>query len=273
MEMGRQEDIRSQGRGKFTLPEDHTTAEPTASFGYRKVPAQEKVRWVLRHFDTVAAKYDFMNTLLSAGMHHLWKHTAVKIMGLKAGHRVIDVCGGTGDLSVLAAKRVGPSGQVILYDINRTMMERGRARVVNSSVDSPVRYVQGDAERISFRANVFDAAMVGFGVRNLTYMKKGFREMHRILKPGGKLMCLEFSLPTSPLLRWLYDLYSFSIMPALGQLLVGSRLAYTYLPESIRLFPSPVELSRLLEDLGFGQVAYRRLTNGIAVVHVGQKPS
>jgi demethylmenaquinone methyltransferase/2-methoxy-6-polyprenyl-1,4-benzoquinol methylase len=134
-----------------------------------------------------------------------------------------------------------------------------------------ITYVQGNAELISFSGQRFDVALVGFGIRNLTHMEEGFREIHRVLKPGGKLMCLEFSKPTAPLFRWLYDMYSFYIMPCLGELIVGSKQAYNYLPESIRLFPSPEELSAILENTGFSQVTYRKLTNGIAVIHLGMR--
>ncbi len=242
-----------------------------AHFGYTKVSEDEKVKWVLRHFNTVADKYDFMNTLLSFGIHHLWKRTAIKLLALRKGDMVIDVCGGTGDLSLLAAKAVGASGRVILYDMNRAMMEKGRPKIAKSPFSEAIFFVQGDAERISFPDCSFDAATVGFGIRNLTHLESGFREMHRILKPNGKLMCLEFSRPTAPLFRWLYDVYSFYIMPFLGQLIVGSKQAYTYLSESIRMFPLPAELSGLLESIGFSNVRYQRLTNGIAVVHLAAK--
>ena len=246
--------------------------EETADFGFQKVPVQEKVGRVREHFDTVARQYDMMNTLLSFGIHYLWKRTAVRLLRLRPGDRVLDVCGGTGDLSILALRKVGPSGQVILYDINRAMMVTGRGKSTNAGIRAKIQYVQGDAERIAFGENGFDAAMVGFGVRNLTHMEEGFLEMYRVLKPGGRIMCLEFSKPVSPLFRWLYDLYSFSIMPVIGFIFVGSRRAYTYLPESIRLFPSPEALAGLMREIGFSEVTYKRVTNGIATVHVGVKP-
>jgi len=248
-----------------------TDQEEMACFGYQRIPAAEKVKWVLRHFNSIAGKYDSMNTLLSFGLHHLWKRTAVRALGLKAGDRVIDVCGGTADLSILAAKAVGPDGRVILYDISRAMIEAGRPKVAKASSNGKVRYVLGNAEEISFANGQFDAAMVAFGIRNLTRMEKGLEEMFRVLKPGGKLLCLEFSRPTTPLFRWLYDLYSFQIMPLAGRIFAGSRQAYTYLPESIRLFPLPEELGAILKRVGFGGVTYRYLTNGIAVVYIGVK--
>ena len=249
-----------------------TGSDPeVAYFGYRRVSAGEKGRLVHQHFDTVARRYDLMNTLLSFGLHHLWKWTAVRLMGLKPGDRVIDVCGGTADLALLAARAVGERGQVVVYDINRAMMAAGLPKVVYSSLAPRIRFLQGDAERLACPDGCFDAAMVGFGIRNLTHPEVGFREMHRVLKTGGKLMCLEFSQPVTPWFRWLYDLYSFRIMPAVGKLLVGSWQAYTYLPESIRMFSQPEELGAMLEGLGFTQVGYRRLTNGVSVIHLGVK--
>jgi demethylmenaquinone methyltransferase/2-methoxy-6-polyprenyl-1,4-benzoquinol methylase len=243
----------------------------TAYFGYRKVLADEKVHLVQRHFDSIARKYDFMNTLLSFGLHRPWKRTAIKMLGLKSGDAVIDVCGGTADLAILAAEIVGPSGGVLLYDINRAMMTESLPKVARASLEGRIHYVQGDAERISLADGQFDAAMVGFGIRNLTRMERGFEEMHRILKPQGKLMCLEFSRPASTVFRFLYDFYSLYIMPTVGKMFTGSRQAYTYLPESIRMFPGPDELSAILERIGFRDVTYRRLTNGIAVIHMGVK--
>jgi demethylmenaquinone methyltransferase / 2-methoxy-6-polyprenyl-1,4-benzoquinol methylase len=245
--------------------------EQLTHFGYLQIPKDDKVQWVRRHFNSVAHKYDFMNTLLSFGTHYIWKQIAVRMMGLRPGDRVIDVCGGTADLALMAAADVGQEGEIVLFDINWAMMETGRPKVARSPFADNIQYVQGDAERIPLANNSFDGAMVGFGIRNLTNPENGFREMYRVLKPGGKFMCLEFSEPVTPWFRALYDFYSFYIMPALGQLLAGCSPAYTYLPESIRMFPGPQELARLLQDIGFRAVKFRRLTNGIAVIHVGVK--
>jgi demethylmenaquinone methyltransferase/2-methoxy-6-polyprenyl-1,4-benzoquinol methylase len=245
--------------------------EEVSFLGFRWIPAGEKGHRVLRHFNSIAGKYDFMNTILSFGLHYPWKRWAVETLGLKPGDRVIDVCGGTADLSILAGRLAGERGRVFLYDINRSMLEEARPKVSRASLNDRVRYVQGNAEWISFSQGLFDAALVGFGIRNLTHMERGLAEMHRVLKPGGKFMCLEFSLPISRWFRSLYDFYSFHLMPLAGKLLAGTREAYLYLPESIRKFPPPEELKRILGEIGFTRVAYRRLMNGIAVIYTGVK--
>jgi demethylmenaquinone methyltransferase / 2-methoxy-6-polyprenyl-1,4-benzoquinol methylase len=248
-------------------PEDQT-----AYFGYRQVPAAEKEPLVRRHFDTVAGKYDLMNTLLSFGLHHLWKRAAVRLMQLRPGDRVLDVCGGTADLALRAARAVGGAGRVVVYDINWAMMAAGWPKVAGSTLAPRIGYIQGDAERLSCPDASFDAAMVGFGIRNLTRPELGFQEMFRVLKPGGTMMCLEFSKPKTAWFRRLYDFYSFYVMPLIGKIMVGSWDAYTYLPESIRMFSQPEELSAVLMKIGFTRVTYRRLTDGIAVIYLGVKP-
>jgi demethylmenaquinone methyltransferase/2-methoxy-6-polyprenyl-1,4-benzoquinol methylase len=240
-------------------------------FDLKKNDDRNKSRKILGYFNSVARKYDIMNTLLSFGVHHIWKRIAVAMLGLKRGDRVLDLCGGTGDLSILAAGAVGPTGHVTLYDFSGAMINAGRFKKKNSSIRKRIQYIQGDVHQISFQDESFEAVMIGFGIRNVIDMKKGFREMHRILKPGGKMMCLEFSKPALPLFRLLYDFYSFYIIPFLGKAITGSRQAYTYLPKSIRAFPSPDELSGVLKNIGFSHTTYRRLTNGIAVIHIAKK--
>lgn len=246
--------------------------QQTAYFGYRQVSAAAKGRLVARHFDTVARKYDLMNTLLSFGLHHLWKRAAVRMMPLQPGDRVLDVCGGTADLALRAARAIGGAGRVVVYDINWAMMAAGWPKVAGSTLAPRIGYIQGDAELLSCPEASFDAAMVGFGIRNLTRPEAGFKEMFRVLKPGGTMMCLEFSRPKTAWFRRLYDWYSFYVMPAVGRIMVGSGEAYTYLPESIRMFSQPGELAAVLTAIGFTRVRYRRLTNGIAVIHLGVKP-
>ena len=249
--------------------DDHVQRTGQAAYGLKSYGEIEKVDAVIRHFNRVASKYDFMNSLLSFGIQHVWKRKAIRLLSLNSGDRVLDVCGGTGDLARLAASRIGPEGQVVIYDINRAMMGVGRRKLSESSLNKRIFWVHGNAENITFPEHSFNAAMVGFGIRNLTHLKKGFQEMHRVIKPGGKLLCLEFSKPANPAFRMVYDFYSFNIMPMLGQLIVGSAESYACLPETIRMFPLPGELAAILRNIGFHKVAYHRMTNSIAVAHVG----
>jgi demethylmenaquinone methyltransferase/2-methoxy-6-polyprenyl-1,4-benzoquinol methylase len=248
-------------------PEDHRSTY----FGFEQIPEEVKEDRVRQHFNSVASYYDFMNTILSFGIHYLWKQKAVRLLNVASGEWLLDLCGGTGDLALKAARAVGKSGGVVLYDINWDMMAAGRSRIQQSVWGKRIFYTQGNAEQIALMDSSVDSAMVGFGIRNVTHMEKGFAEMYRVLKPGGKMLCLEFSKPNNPVFRCLYDFYSFYIMPILGQVIAGSRKAYTHLPESIRMFPLPDELSALLMQIGFSEVRYWRLTNGIAVIHLAIK--
>jgi demethylmenaquinone methyltransferase/2-methoxy-6-polyprenyl-1,4-benzoquinol methylase len=259
------------GRKRREQLDDIVAGTGMARFGIRTFHENEKVQAVMGHFNRVAPKYDFMNSLLSLGIQHVWKRAAIRLLKIAPGEKILDVCGGTGDLSILAARRTGPRGRVVIYDINRAMIQAGRHKIDPFPALSHISYVQGDAEQISFPDQTFDATMVGFGIRNLTHLKRGFSEMHRVLKPGGRFLCLEFSRPTNPVFRSLYDFYSFNIMPLLGELIAGSAESYACLPETIRMFPLPDELSSLLEDIGFHQVSCSAMTNAIAVAHVGRK--
>ena len=242
-----------------------------ANFDSKTISIRKKSQLILGYFNSVARNYDMMNTLLSFGIHHNWKRIAVRMLGLNNGDRVLDVCGGTGDLAVLAAGAVGQTGRVTLYDFSSAMINAGRFKKNNSSIRKRIQYIQGDVQQISFQDGSFDAAMVGFGIRNVIDMKKGFKEMYRVLKSGGKMMCLEFSKPVSPFFCLLYDYYSFYIIPFLGKSITGSMQAYTHVPESIRTFPSPEELKDILKSIGFLHVTHRKLTNGIAVIHLAKK--
>jgi demethylmenaquinone methyltransferase/2-methoxy-6-polyprenyl-1,4-benzoquinol methylase len=251
--------------------DEYVTRTGQARFGIREFREEEKYKAVLRHFNRVAPKYDFMNTLLSFGIQYVWKRSAIRMLGIRPGEKILDVCGGTGDLAILAARRCGIQGRVVIYDINRAMIEAGRSKIDPFPELDHISYIQGDAEAIAFPDNTFDVAMVGFGIRNLTHLKRGFTEMHRVLKPGGRFLCLEFSRPINPVFRQLYDFYSFNIMPLLGELIVGSAESYACLPETIRMFPLPEELSAMLKDLGFRDVTYRSMTNAIAIAHMAHK--
>ena len=201
----------------------------------------------------------------------VWKNRAVCMLDLKPGDRVLDVSGGTGDLSVISCRSMGPLGRVVLYDINRAMIMAGREKRTNKAARRRIFYIQGDAERIAFPDNTFDAVMIGFAVRNITHMKQAFREMFRVLKPGGKFLCLEFSRPLCPWFRWLYDIYSFHVMPLLANVIAGNRTAYSCLPETIRWFLLPDELSDIFREVGLTHVRYKTFTSGIAAVHTAVK--
>lgn len=251
--------------------DERVKEEHRARFGSEELSEAEKAGRVRRHFDAVAGKYDLMNTLLSFGAHYWWKHRAIRMLGLNPGDRVLDVSGGTGDLSILSHRAVGPGGQVLLYDINWAMITAGRRKRTNVATRRCIHYVQGDAEKIAFGNNAFDAVMISFAVRNITHMKQAFREMVRVLKPDGKFLCLEFSRPRSRWFRRLYDFYSFKMMPVLGSAIARDKMAYSRLPETIRWFLLPEELSNIFREVGLKNVRYRLLTNGIAVVHRGAK--
>lgn len=253
-------------------PDPHRDAsEETVSYGFRQVSPAEKTRLVQEHFDRCAPTYDFGNTLLSLGLHYPWKRAAVAALGLGPGDRVLDLCGGTADLALHAARAVGAAGRVVLVDINRAMMELGRRKVVRAGRGAQVAFVQGDAEALGLPDASVDAAMVGFGIRNLNHPERGFREMHRVLRPGGRFLCLEFSQPPAAWFRFLYDLYSFTLMPLASRIIVGRQESYRYLAESIRLFPGAEELSQILRGIGFTRVSYRLLSHGIAAIHLGVK--
>jgi len=251
--------------------DDHVRQTGLARFGLKPYAEKEKAAAVRRHFDRVAPKYDFMNSLLSFGIQRVWKRAAIRLLALQPGDRILDLCGGTGDLAHLAASWTGSHGRAVICDINMAMMAAGRRTYAAHPLTRRVAWVQGDAEQIPFPEAAFDAAMVGFGIRNLTHLRQGFEEMHRVLKPGGKFLCLEFSRPTNAAFRALYDFYSFNIMPLLGQLIAGSADSYACLPETIRMFPLPDELASILAGCGFKKVAYHPMTNGMVVAHLAIK--
>ncbi len=253
------------------MDEKNEKGENKAFFGNILVPESERQSRVNEIFDSVAGRYDLMNDLMSLGTHRLWKRIVSEETGLRDGQSAIDVAGGTADISILMAKKVGRAGRVVVFDINREMLRCGRDKSIDRGFLGNIAFVQGNAEAISFADNTFHAATVGFGIRNVTRLEEAFREMARVTKPGGKVICLEFSRPRNPLLSRLYDMYSFSVIPRVGEAVTGNREAYTYLPESIRKFPPQEELKSIMEAVGLYRVRYKNLFNGIAAIHSGIK--
>lgn len=240
----------------------------TTHFGYESVDEREKARRVRGVFDSVASRYDLMNDLMSGGMHRLWKTYTVAVANVQEGQRVLDIAGGTGDLAMAFAKRVGARGQVVHTDINEAMLRTGRDRLVDAGVILPTTVC--DAEKLPFPDGYFDVVSVAFGLRNMTHKDAALREMARVLKEGGKLLVLEFSRVAKPLQK-AYDLYSFKVLPRLGQLVAGDAESYRYLAESIRMHPDQRELKSLMKINGFGHVDYHNMTAGVVALHVGIK--
>jgi demethylmenaquinone methyltransferase / 2-methoxy-6-polyprenyl-1,4-benzoquinol methylase len=243
----------------------------TTHFGYRDVQAEEKAGMVADVFHSVADKYDLMNDLMSLGVHRLWKRYTIEMSGVRHGQRVLDIAGGTGDLAAKFAEIVGDSGEVYLSDINSSMLEVGRSRLVDRGITGNVRYVQANAEVLPFPDNYFDCITIAFGLRNVTDKDKALRSMQRILKPGGRLLVLEFSKPTSEAFSKIYDLYSFQILPRVGSIVANDSESYRYLAESIRMHPDQDTLKGMMESAGLEQCDYFNLTGGIVALHRGFK--
>lgn len=234
--------------------------------------ASEKEQAVQEMFTAIAHRYDLNNSLLSLGLHHSWKRRAVKMSGAATGDIVLDLCTGTGDLAVLLARRVGPQGRVIGLDLNERMLEFGRRKIEKLGF-SNITLLAGNAESLQFCDRTFQAATVAFGIRNVTDIRTALREIYRVLKPGGRAVCLEFSRPVIGPLRKLYDFYSFTILPRIGRLISHDQTGvYNYLPASIRAFPDQERFKELFLEAGFSPVTYRDLTGGIVAIHVGMKP-
>ncbi|MBS0391596.1 MAG: bifunctional demethylmenaquinone methyltransferase/2-methoxy-6-polyprenyl-1,4-benzoquinol methylase UbiE [Proteobacteria bacterium] len=240
----------------------------TTHFGFETVDEKDKARHVRGVFDSVAPKYDLMNDLMSAGLHRAWKAYTVMVANLREGDQVLDIAGGTGDLSLAFAKKVGSTGQVVHTDINEAMLRVGRDRLIDKGVALPTLVC--DAEHLPFPDNHFDLVSVAFGLRNMTHKDAALREMCRVLKPRGRLLVLEFSRIAKPLSK-AYDWYSFSVLPRLGKLVAGDDSSYRYLAESIRMHPGQEELKSLMQQSGFGHVDYHNMTGGIVALHVGIK--
>jgi len=251
------------------------TTEPkpqdTTHFGYREVPSAEKAGLVGEVFHSVASRYDLMNDLMSLGAHRLWKRFAIEASGVRRGQTVLDVAGGTGDLAALFAERVGPSGRVVLADINSSMLAVGRGRLADRGIAGNVEFVQANAECLPFPNNHFDCISIAFGLRNVTHIDRALASMFRVLKPGGSLLVLEFSKPVLRPLSRVYDTYSFSVLPWLGRVVANDEGSYRYLAESIRRHPDQETLKQLMGQAGFERVHYHNLTGGIVALHKGYK--
>lgn len=240
-------------------------------FGFKQVPLEEKVKRVAGVFHSVANKYDAMNDLMSFGVHRLWKRFTLSQTGLKAGMRALDLAGGTGDLAMKMSRMVGAEGEVILSDINASMLNVGRERLINAGIAGNLRYVQANAECLPFPDDYFDCVTMAFGLRNVTDKDAALRSIYRVLKPGGRLLVLEFSKPVAPGLSPLYDTYSFKILPIMGKLVANDADSYRYLAESIRMHPDQETLKGMMIEAGFQKVSYNNLTGGIVALHKGFK--
>lgn len=243
----------------------------TTHFGYQTVASEEKAGKVAGVFHSVADKYDVMNDVMSMGIHRLWKRVTIAEAGARRGSRVLDLAGGTGDLAAKFARIVGETGEVVLSDINSSMLENGRQRLTDMGIGGNVNYVQANAECLPFEDNHFDVITMAFGLRNVTDKDTALRSMNRILKPGGRLLVLEFSKPVLPGLAPVYDQYSFKLLPMMGKLIANDAESYQYLAESIRMHPDQNTLKGMMENAGFERVTYKNMTGGIVALHKGFK--
>jgi len=242
----------------------------TTHFGFETVAVEDKARRVRGVFDSVASRYDIMNDLMSGGLHRIWKHFAVEQAAIRRGQSVLDLAGGTGDLSKAFSRAAGPNGHVVLADINASMLREGRRRLVDAGIAGNVSIAQVDAENLPFADASFDCISIAFGLRNVTDKDAALRSMYRVLRPGGKLLILEFSRPAEPV-RPAYDVYSFKILPLMGRLIANDSESYRYLAESIRMHPDQEELLGMMREAGFERCRYHNLAAGIVALHVGYK--
>lgn len=248
------------------------SGDETTHFGYRDVPRREKENLVAGVFHSVAGKYDIMNDLMSMGVHRIWKRFTIELSAVRSGHKVLDIAGGTGDLTTRFSRLVGPEGTVVLADINDSMLKVGRDKLLDKGLANNIEYVQANAECLPFPDNTFDCITIAFGLRNVTNKDKALASMLRVLKPGGRLLVLEFSKTQNPTLTRIYDTYSFKLLPAIGKLVANDSESYQYLAESIRMHPDQETLENMMKDAGFVNTAYHNMTGGIVALHKGVKP-
>ncbi|WNC68325.1 bifunctional demethylmenaquinone methyltransferase/2-methoxy-6-polyprenyl-1,4-benzoquinol methylase UbiE [Thalassotalea nanhaiensis] len=248
-----------------------TEEKDTTHFGYKTVKTDDKETMVASVFHSVAKQYDVMNDLMSFGVHRLWKRFTIDASGVRPGNSILDLAGGTGDLTAKFSKLTGPQGKVILADINSSMLNVGRDKLRDLGIVGNVDYVQANAEALPFDDNSFDIVTIAFGLRNVTDKDKALRSIYRVLKPGGRLLVLEFSKPEHDLLNKAYDFYSFNILPKMGELVAKDGESYQYLAESIRMHPDQETLKSMMEEAGFEQTTYHNLTGGIVALHKGYK--
>ncbi|MEJ1355526.1 MAG: bifunctional demethylmenaquinone methyltransferase/2-methoxy-6-polyprenyl-1,4-benzoquinol methylase UbiE [Candidatus Sedimenticola sp. (ex Thyasira tokunagai)] len=247
------------------------TDKGTTHFGYETVQENDKASRVRQVFDSVASRYDIMNDLMSFGIHRLWKRFAVELAGIRRGHKVLDLASGTGDLAARFAGLVGPEGMVVMTDINAAMLEQGRIRMTDDGLVGNIGYTQVNAEAIPFPDNSFDCITIAFGLRNVTDKQRALSEMQRVLKPGGRVLVLEFSHPQGAALKSVYDIYSFNLLPKIGKMVADDEESYRYLAESIRMHPDQETLKEMMERAGLERCDYHNLTGGIVAVHRGFK--
>ena len=248
------------------------TKEDKTHFGYRQVDREEKAGLVAGVFHSVANRYDLMNDLMSGGIHRIWKRFTIEVSAVRPGNRVLDVAGGTGDLSARFSELVGSEGRVVLADINDSMLQVGRDRLIDRGYHGNIDYVQANAESLPFPDRHFDIVSIAFGLRNITDKDAALASMLRVLKPGGRLLVLEFSKPGSELLSRAYDTYSFKVLPLLGKLVAGDSKSYRYLAESIRMHPDQQTLKSMMESAGFTRCEFFNMTGGVVALHRGVKP-
>ncbi|MEH6589200.1 MAG: bifunctional demethylmenaquinone methyltransferase/2-methoxy-6-polyprenyl-1,4-benzoquinol methylase UbiE [Halioglobus sp.] len=244
----------------------------TTHFGYKEVETDAKADMVAGVFHSVASRYDLMNDLMSGGVHRIWKRFTIELSGVRTGHAVLDIAGGTGDLAAKFSDIVGSEGKVVLADINESMLKVGRDKLIDSGRHSNIECVQADAQSLPFPENSFDCITIAFGLRNVTDKNAALRSMLRVLKPGGRLLVLEFSKPGNELLSKAYDTYSFKILPVLGKLVANDSESYQYLAESIRMHPDQETLREMMEDAGFSRCEFHNMTGGVVALHKGIKP-